>query len=438
MNSVLLDEIIYLAVLPLLAVILHLFFSRFFTCRVESRLRLTVLYILYIGVQALLHHSSLPALLLMAGNIGLILGLSLLYRGSTAWRLYAVVFISALIILSDAAVPLPRTDFGYRLSLLCSKLLMLLLVLLLRRLVKGEGRGQLTGWLGSVAFLCPCLSIAVLLQLSGSPFFQLYPQLFPVVPALLLAINLLIFLLIDRVLSAQSERSQRLLLEQQNSYYVNQYHRNREFQQEALRFRHDFNHILLGLRSRVLSGEEGASTAELDALLGWTGHAQAYCNTGNPVIDSILDYKQREAAAAEIDLRLELSLPPRLMLNTALISVILGNAFDNALEAASLIPKEQGAERYIAIHMHYLNDSLFIRILNPYSGSVLQGPNGELLTTKSDKRSHGIGLRNIRQTMEQAGGLFQLAYSGQLFQLELVLFHIERDERSGGRVSEGE
>lgn len=335
MNSVLLDEIIYLAVLPLLSVILHLFFSRFFPCRVESRLRLTAFYILYIGVHALLHHSSLSALPLMAGNIGLILGVSLLYRGSLAWRLYAAVFISAVIILSDAAVPLPHTDFGYRLGLLLSKLLMLLLVLLLRRLVKDEGRGQPTRWLGSFVLLFPCLSIAVLLQLSGSPFFQLYPQLFPVVPALLLAINLLVFLLIDRVLSAQSERSQRLLLEQQNSYYVNQYHRNREFQEEALRFRHDFNHILLGLRSRILSGEEAASTAELDALLGSTGQAQTYCNTGNPVIDSILDYKRQEASAAEIDLRLELSLPPRMMLDTAVISVILGNALDNALKQSA-------------------------------------------------------------------------------------------------------
>lgn len=438
MTSVLLDEIIYLAVLPLLPFVLHLFFSRFFICRLESRLRLIALYMLYIGVHTLFHYSSLPALLLMAGNVGLVLVLSLFYRGAFAWRLYAALFISAVIVLSDGAFQWIWTDNGYRISLLLSKLLMLLLVILLRRGVKGECRGQLDGGLRSIVFLCPCLSIVVLLELSGSPFFRLYPQLFPVVPALLLAINLLVFLLIDRMLSAQSERSQRMLLEQQNSYYVNQYHRNREFQEEALRFRHDFNHILLGLRSRILSGEEAASTAELDALLGSAGQAQAYCNTGNPVIDSILDYKRQEASAAEIELRLELSLPPRLMLDTAVISVILGNALDNAREAASLIPKEQGTERYIAVHMHYLNDSLFIRIQNPYYGSVLQGPGGELLTTKSDKRSHGIGLRNIRQTMERAGGLFQLAYSGQLFQLELVLFHMERDERGRGQVSEGE
>ncbi|QUL55967.1 sensor histidine kinase [Paenibacillus tritici] len=426
MNPVLLDELIYLAVLPLLPVILHLFFGRFFTRLTESRLRLMALYILYIVVHILLHYSSLPALLLLAGNVGLILGLSLFYRGELKWRLYAALFISAVIILSDAGIPLIPTDNGYRLGLLLSKLLMLFIVLLLRRVVRGEGRGQPTGWLGSAIWLCPFLSIAALLQLSGSPFFRLYPRLFPVVPALLLAINVLIFILTDRVLSARSERSQRLLLEQQNSYYVNQYHRNREFQEEALRFRHDLNHILLGLRASVLNGEEAATTAELDALLGWTGQSGAFCNTGNPVIDSILDYKRREADTAEIALRLELNLPPRLMLDTAVISVILGNALDNALEAACQVPKESGAERYIAVHMHYLNDSLFIRIQNPYSGPIRLSPHGELLTTKGDKRAHGIGLRNMRQTIERAGGLFNLSYSGQRFQLELVLFHIER------------
>lgn len=429
MNPILLDEFTYLATLPLLPVILHLCFGCFFRFRTDSRPQLIALYLLYAGAQALLHYSSLPGVILMAGNVALILGLSLFYQGSLKWRLYTALFISAVIVLSDAAMPLRYTESGYRLSLVLSKVLMLLLVLLLRRTAKGEGSGQLSGWLWPVLFLCPVLSIAALLRLYRHLFFQLYPQLFPVVPVLLLAINVLILLLMDRAMSAKAERSQRLLLEQQNSYYLNQYQRNREFQEEALRFRHDFNHILLGLRARILSGEEAAAAAELDTLLDWRGPSGAYCNTGNPVIDTILDYKQREAAAAGVALHLDLKLPPGLMLDTADISVILGNALDNALEAVSQLPDKEETERYIAVHMHYLNDSLFIRIQNPYSGPLHQGPRGELLTTKDDKRNHGIGLQNIRQTAERAGGLFNLSYSGGLFELELVLFQVDRDYR---------
>lgn len=427
MNPVLVDEIFYLAALPLLPVLLHLYFGCFFRFRAESRLKLTLLYLLYIAAQVLLHYSPLSGLFLMAGNVGLILGLSLFYQGSLKWRLYTALFITAVIILSDAAIPMRYTDTGYRLGLLLSKLLMLLLVLLLRRFIQGETRGQLTGWLWSVLFLCPALSIAVLLELSGHLFFQRYPQLFPVVPVLLLAINVLVLFLMDRAMNAQAERSQRQLLEQQNSYYVNQYHRNREFQEEALRFRHNFNHILLGLRARILSGEDSASMDELDALLGWSEASGTYCDSGNPVIDSILGYKQREGAAAGIAMHLTLKIPPGLVLDTVVISVVLGNALDNALEAASQLPKEDGSERYIAVHMHYLNDSLFIRVRNPYSGILRQGLRGELLTTKGDKRNHGIGLENIRQTIQRAGGLFNLSYSGGLFELELVLFQVDRD-----------
>lgn len=403
MNPVLLDEIIYLAALPLLPALLHLYFKCFFRFRSQSRLRLVMLYLLYMTAQVLLHYSSLPGPILLAGNVGLILGLSLFYQGTLTWRLCTACFISAVIVLNDAAIPMRYTDTGYRLSLLLSKLLMLMLVLLLRRFVKGEARGQLTGWLWSVLFLCPVMSIAVLLELSGHLFFQRYPQLFPVVPVLLLAINLLVLLLMDRAMSAQAERSQRLLLEQQNSYYVNQYHRNKEFQEEALRFRHDFNHILLGLRARILSGEEPASRAELDALLGWSKTSGAYCDTGNPLIDSILDYKQREAAAAGIAMRLELKIPPGLVLDTAVISVILGNALDNALEAASQLSKEGGSERYIAVHMHYLNDSLFIRVQNPYSGTIRQGPRGGFSPPKTISVTTASGCRiSARRRCAQA------------------------------------
>lgn len=420
MNPVLLDEIIYLAFLPLIPVVLHQFFNCCFRCRIESAARLTLLYVLYLGVHILLHYSALPDPLLLAANTGLILGVSQFYQGDTRWRMYAALFISVLIILSDAVMPLAFTDTGYRMGLLLSRLLMLTLVILLRRLVRGDGQGQLAGWLWSILFLCPILSMTALLQLAGHPFFQLYPKLFPVVPSLLLAIHLLIFILSDRITGIQSERSLRLLLEQQNSYYVNQYHRNREFQEEAFRFRHDFNNILLGLRAGIRGGEAAASTAELDTLLRWTGQSAVGCHTGNPVIDSILDHKRRNAAAAGIPFRLDLNLPPRLLLDTLVISVILGNALDNALEAASLV--QPAAERYIDVHMHVLNDSLYIRIQNPYSRAIMRNRHGDLLTTKGDKHSHGLGLRNIRTTLEKTGGFHHISYSENKFKLELVLF----------------
>jgi sensor histidine kinase YesM len=262
--------------------------------------------------------------------------------------------------------------------------------------------------------------------LSDSLFFQTYPKLFPVVPVLLLVINVLIYVLSDRVMYMHSEQNQRRLLEQQNTYYVNQYLMTRDRQEEAFKFQHDFTNILLGLRARLAAGDEDSSARELDRLLGAIGPSAGSCNTGNLVIDSMINYKEQLAAEHNIPFRLEPVIPPDLQLDTTVISVILGNALDNAIEAGRACPENSGLERYVAIHMHYLNDSLFLRIRNPYYHEIRTGTYGKIRSTKSGTRAHGIGLQNIRQTIEECGGLLDITYDSGIFQVEIVLFNIQR------------
>lgn len=360
-------------------------------------------------------------------NTGLILLLSLLYAGERKWKGYSALFIAALLFLNDTVIPFAFSDVGYLANLVFSKLLMLLLVFVLLRVTKGDGSGTLAGWYWCLLFLCPLLSITTLLQLSNNLFFRSYPQLFPVIPSLLLAINLLIYVLSDRIMHAQSERSKRLLLEQQNIYYLNQYHMIQSLQEDSFKFQHDFKHILLGLRVKLDSGEPDATAQELDTLLGRLEPDAYSCNTGNLVVDSILNYNIQNAAHHGISFCLELTIPPQLTLDTAALCVILGNALDNAIEACQGITEPE-PERQITVHMHYLNDSLFVRIRNPYAHTVQTGPFGDIRSTKADHRSHGIGLKNIKKTIEALNGLLDISYDNGIFQIEWVLFGIERPD----------
>ncbi|WP_054939111.1 ATP-binding protein [Paenibacillus ihuae] len=423
MNTVLREELVYLLTFPLVPVILHYFFSRFLTCRLTGQRPVVLSGFLYIACNFALHYSSLPGLLLLAANVGLTILFSLLYRGEWIRQTYCVLFITALLVLSEAVMPYAYTDTGYVANLLLSKLLALSLVLLLLRTTKGDGHGRPAGGYLMVLLLCPVLSIFALFWLSESPFFQVYPNLFPIVPTLLLAINLLVFVLSDHALYVQSEKTRRQLLEQQNTYYVHQYLMTRDHQEEAFKFQHDFKNILLGLRAKLQSGDEHSSSAELDRLLGKLVHPPGGCDTGNPVIDSIVNYKKQTAAEQQIGFRLGLSIPPQLELDATVISVILGNALDNAIEACG---EPSLPERYVSIEMNYLNDSLFIRIRNPFAHKIRTGSRGEISSTKAGPHPHGIGLQNIRQTVSEWGGLLEIAYDSGLFQLEIVLFHVQR------------
>lgn len=80
-----------------------------------------------------------------------------------------------------------------------------------------------------------------------------------------------------------------------------------------------------------------------------------------------------------------------------MISVILGNALDNAIKACR---NEKNVERHITIHIHYLNESLFLRIQNPYVHNIRKNFYGEIRSTKSDSPSHGLGLKSIIKIVE--------------------------------------
>ncbi|KWX80396.1 hypothetical protein AMQ84_03910 [Paenibacillus riograndensis] len=430
MNTLLREELLYLITFPLIPLTFHYFFSRCFACRIERRSRLVLLYLLYTACHIGLHHSPLPDIVLILLNTGLIILLSLLYAGDLRWKGYSALFMAALLFLSDTVLPFAFTDIGYLANLILSKLLMLLLVFLVLRIATGDGNGMLAGWYWCLLFLVPLLSIATLLQLSNNLFFRSYPQLFPVVPSLLLAINLLIYVLSDRILHAQAERSRRLLLEQQNTYYLNQYHLIRGMQEDSFKFQHDFKHILLGLRVKLGSGEAAATAQELDTLLCRVESPTGNCNTGNLVIDSMINYKMQEAARYGITFTLELNIPPQLALDTTALCVILGNALDNAIEACQGITGP-APERQISIHMHYLNESLFMRIRNPYVQPIQTNPSGGIRSAKPDHRAHGIGLKNIQKTIEEQNGLLDISYDHSFFQIEWVLFGIERQPCPG-------
>ena len=348
MDNVFWEELFYLATFPFLLVIIHCFFSHCFVCCVEKKSNLILLYSIYFACSVALHFSPLPGTVLLILNTGLIVLLSFLYRGSLKWKVCAAFFIVALIFLSDAAMPPAYSTKGYIINLFLSKLLMLMLVLISVRIAKAYGDGSLTGWYWILLFCCPSISIIGIAQLSSNLFIRTYPILFPIISSQLLIINLLIFVLCDRVLCVQSAQNKSQLLEQQNAYYVNQYFLAKEMQEESFKFQHDFKNILLGLRAKLHSGEGEISNNELDKLLGNIENPVGICNSGNIIIDSIINYKQQVAEKYQIPFSFDLNIPPQLELDTTVISVILGNALDNAIEAC----KEKGnMQRYIKIHM---------------------------------------------------------------------------------------
>ncbi|MFF2014576.1 GHKL domain-containing protein [Paenibacillus sp. NPDC058177] len=421
MNSIVLDEFFYEITLIALPFIIHYFYSHYFTCRVESKLYLAAIYTIYYIFVTLLHFSSLPGIWMLALNAGSIILLSFLYHGQAKWRIGAGLFIVSLILLTDVAIGVIQNSGGYILSLFLSKMMMFLLVRMTLHFTRAFGKGDLSPWYWVGLFCFPFIGILGITGLTSNLTYHGSPVLYSIFSSGMLAIQFLMILLCDRVLTIQSAQHKNSLLEQQNIYYINQYLLTKERQEEVFAFQHDFKNILLGLRSQLQSGEKRAGLSEVEKLLERIEDTPGCCNTGTILIDSIVNYKQQVAEKLGIAFEPDIRIPPHLDLETNTLSIILGNTLDNAIEAA----KQQGVTKpYIKFQLHYLNETLFIRIQNPYQHQIRQNQFGELTTTKKDKQLHGLGLKSVKKMVDESGGIWNISYENEIFQVEICLFNV--------------
>ncbi|WP_438349424.1 GHKL domain-containing protein [Paenibacillus sp. FA6] len=425
MDNIILEELFYAITLIALPFVIHYFYSRCFIYRLESKLFISVIYSAYYLFVLLLHFSPLPGLWLLALNTGSIVLLSFFYKGPAKWRIGAALFLVALILLSDVAMAPVYTTSGYITTLFLSKLLMFILVQISVRLIKTFGDGSLNVWYWIGLFCFPFISILGIFQLTTTLSYREYPSLYPVISSGMLFISFLIILVCNRVLLLQSAQNKNHQLEQQNSYYMNQYLLTKERQEEMFKFQHDFKNILLGLRAQLQAGDGESSLKDVDQLLGVVEQSSVCCNSGCIIIDSIINYKQTAAKKLGISFYLDINIPPNLELDACVMSIILGNTLDNAMESN----KQPAIDNpYIKFQIHYLNEALFIRIHNPYQHKIRKNRFGDLYSTKKDGNIHGIGLKSVKKIVDECAGIWDISYENQIFKIEICLFNIGTSE----------
>ena len=121
-------------------------------------------------------------------------------------------------------------------------------------------------------------------------------------------------------------------------------------------------------------------------------------DTGNTILDIILDNKKRVCKEFGIDLNAGIRFDHTEFLSSMDVCSLFVNCLDNAIEAV----KELNEDKEIEIAGGWVNDTLVVRIQNAYSKS-LKNENGKYLSTKLEA-GHGYGLMNVTRIVEKYGG----------------------------------
>ncbi len=259
-----------------------------------------------------------------------------------------------------------------------------------------------------------------------------YPLLLAILPAILL-LSLLSILygvkLFQDTVYLNRERSNRIVLEKQIGSMQEHMAEMERIYSGIRSMKHDMKNTLsVVLR---LAAEKGESeNKELQAYLSEMNNAfdglDFRFKTGNSVIDTLLNMKYHEALRLVPNLQVDvkkLLLPSDLAIQSYDIAVILGNALDNAIEACrKLKEKEPEAKTFIRLSSVRKDKLLIFKIENSFDGTLKRKrQTGLPETDKADKKVHGIGLANIKNTAEKYQGTMDYKTDGRVFVLSVMI-----------------
>ena len=278
--------------------------------------------------------------------------------------------------------------------------------------------------------ICMLLRIIMVTLEDNVPemLYDRYPILVVVLPAILL-LSLLSILygvkLFQDMVYRNKAKSERVILKNQVRS-LQEHMEEMERIYSAIRgMKHDMKNTLAVIGQ--LSMEEKGELQEYLADLNQTfDRLDMRFRTGNSVADTLLNMKYHEAVRLVPDLEMDvdkLVFPQDLKIHSYDIGIILGNAVDNAVRACrKLKEKEPGADAFIRFVTLQKGNLLVLKVENSFDGKLVRKPREEFpVTDKPDKENHGMGLANIKNTVEKYHGTMDYMVKGRVFILSMMM-----------------
>ena len=181
-------------------------------------------------------------------------------------------------------------------------------------------------------------------------------------------------------------------------------------------WRHDYRSHIQTMKVYAARGDLDAISQYLDMLDTDLQTVDTVIKTGNKMTDAILNSKISLAKDKNIKVIADANIPVKLTTPELELCAILGNLFDNAIEASLALPEDQ---RTIRVYMDMKETQLYICFTNFTTAKKQKKVNGRFLTTKG--AGHGLGLLRIDDIVKRHDGYVNRNSEDGAFTTEILL-----------------
>ena len=181
-------------------------------------------------------------------------------------------------------------------------------------------------------------------------------------------------------------------------------------------WRHDYRNHIQTMKAYAANGDLDAIKNYLDLLDEDLTTVDTVIKTGNPMTDAILNSKISLAKAKGIEVVADAHIPIKLKSSEIDLCCIIGNLFDNAIEASVKLPEDK---RVIRVYMDMKNTQLYISFTNFTTGKKMKKEGKLFHSTKGD--GHGFGLVRFDAIVERLEGYISRNSEDGAFTTEILL-----------------
>ena len=248
----------------------------------------------------------------------------------------------------------------------------------------------------------------------------------PAICVLLLGAVIANVMLFQNVVQYHEENKKATMLENQIQQMQKEVQEIQDIYADMRGLRHD----LRGHINNITQYVKKQNNADAEELNGYIRNMEETVSrldfgyqTGNPITDIIIYQKKQEADRARVKFSVDFSYPKELLIDVYDIGVILNNALENAIEAATQMEKD----KYVSLHSYVKGNLFFIEVENNYAREIVMNKESGLPeSSKVNKKSHGMGLTNIQRCARKYKGDIDIVIGTskqeqQIFNLTVML-----------------
>lgn len=232
--------------------------------------------------------------------------------------------------------------------------------------------------------------------------------------AFLTVILVIYFLYLNTLRDVEIQKNEIKMLKEKTKKDIEYYREIDNLNQQIRKIYHDLkNHILIADSIKSYdTGEEYLRS--LDEYFG------KYCNkanSGNSILDILLEKKYEECKEKGISFRFNVDFSKGDFINLIDLGTIFGNIIDNAIEACERIAGSK--QKTISLVVNTIENFIFIKISN--SVDIVKKEGGRLFSLKRKQKEEGLGLVCLQEALKKYNGSYTYEIVDHLFNLTIVI-----------------